>query len=125
MKIRNKNTGAEVKSPTMRKGMHNGEEVFCDETLSDFLYARDGWEEVGDEMDFVTKWRKIERDKDGFATEECLDEMFTNIPIVIRDRDKEHYVIEEAADKEGWRGDLESHPFYTHWLKLPKFEEEL
>ena len=26
------------------------------------------------------EWIKIERDKDGFATEECLDKMFTSLP---------------------------------------------
>lgn len=28
-------------------------------------------------------WIKIDRDEDGIATEECLDKMFQNLPIVL------------------------------------------
>jgi hypothetical protein len=117
MKIRNKKTGMEISSPSMK--FLSEYQVFSDINLPVF-FEKDGWEEAGDEMGFVTKWRKIDRDKDGFATEECLDEMFASIPIVIRDCDNEYYVIGETDDLVGWRGDIEIHPFYTHWMKIPK-----
>lgn len=68
--------------------------------------------------DFVTGmkfWAEIERDKDGFATEECLEEMFANMPFVIYDSQDDDV---EAVCQEDWRGDIEKHKYYTHWKPI-------
>lgn len=62
-------------------------------------------------------WAEIIRDKDGFATEECLDEMFANKPFLIFDK-RDNDI--EAVSQDDWRGDVEKHPYYTHWKPIPK-----
>lgn len=61
-------------------------------------------------------WAEIKRDKDGFATEDCLDEMFANMPFVIYDcRDNDI----EAVCQDDWRGDIDKHAYYTYWKPVP------
>lgn len=61
-------------------------------------------------------WAEIKRDKDGFATDECLDEMFANMPFLIYDSDDCDI---EAVCQDDWRGDIEKHSYYTHWKPIP------
>lgn len=71
---------------------------------------------VADFADGMGFWAKIERDKDGFATENCLDEMFANIPFLIYDsRDNDI----EAVRQDDWRGDIDKHAYYTYWKPVP------
>lgn len=60
-------------------------------------------------------WAEIKRDEDGFATEDCLDEMFDNMPFVIYDSEDNDI---EAVCQDDWRGDIEKHSFYTHWKPI-------
>ena len=71
---------------------------------------------VADFADGMGFWAKIERDKHGFATENCLDEMFANIPFLIYDsRDNDI----EAVRQDDWRGDIDKHAYYTYWKPVP------
>lgn len=68
----------------------------------------------------VKFWATVKRNG-GFATEECLDEMFDNLPFLIFDqRDGEINVVLNAE----WRGDIDKHPYYSHWKPIipPKNE---
>lgn len=70
------------------------------------------------------KWIKIDRDKDGFATEECLDMMFTSLPYVVAEQSPDGCVLYttvcELNDLYGWRGEIERHTNYTHFLPIQK-----
>lgn len=71
------------------------------------------------EDDFIAGmgfWAEIHRDKDGCATEECLDEMFANMPFLIYDHSDNDI---EAVCCDDWRGDIDKHPYYTHWKPIP------
>lgn len=71
---------------------------------------------IVDFADGMGFWARIERDKDGFAKEECLDLMFANMPFLIFDCDDNDI---EAVCQEDWRGDIDKHPYYTHWKPIP------
>lgn len=60
-------------------------------------------------------WAEIKRDKDGFATDACLDEMFDNMPFLIYD---DRYNDIDAVCDADWRGDIEKHSKYTHWKPI-------
>lgn len=64
-------------------------------------------------------WIEIKRDKDGFAEESCLEEMFANMPFVIYDR---RYNDADVVNDTDWRGEIDTKPRYSHWkpLILPK-----
>ena len=71
------------------------------------------------EDDFIAGmgfWAEIRRDKDGFATEDCLNEMFANMPFLIYDRSDNDI---EAVCCDDWRGDIDKHSYYTHWKPIP------
>ena len=55
-------------------------------------------------------WIKIDRDENGFATEECLDKIFSNLPIVLLyklpDGRKVYEGISETDYIDSWRGDI-------------------
>lgn len=57
------------------------------------------------------EWNKIERDSIGNASESCLDEMFSNLPIEI-------YTEEDTiilVDSEDLRVDVKMSIDYTYW----------
>ena len=71
------------------------------------------------------EWIKIERDKDGFATDECLDKICElheqgNLIVVTDTRDDylDYDFISPKHDIYEWRGDIERHTYYTHYLVL-------
>ncbi len=72
------------------------------------------------------KWLPIDRDENGFATEECLDKMFSNIPIVLLyklpDGRKVYEGISDTDFIDPWRGDIDRDVCYTHYLPIPKLE---
>ena len=122
MKIKNKYDGSVIESSSIKEEVH----LYRMTNLANcnIFFKHDGWEEVGNETDFVTKWHKIERGARNFTTGKCLDEMFANIPIAVKSRDDDYYAIGETDELDLWLVDLKIHPFYTHWMKLPKFKEE-
>ncbi|MBR5476686.1 MAG: hypothetical protein IKV17_07710 [Bacteroidaceae bacterium] len=73
------------------------------------------------------EWVKIERDESGFATEECLDKMFSHLPVVL------HYnkmgggydVLNPQTEslKKYFRVGVKTSKTYTHYLSIPKLEE--
>ena len=71
-------------------------------------------------------WIKIDRDENGFATEECLDMMFSNLPIVLSykliDGRKVYEGISDTDYIDSWRGDIDRDVCYTHYLQIPKLE---
>lgn len=71
-------------------------------------------------------WIKIDRDEDGIATEECLDRMFNNLPVLLR-----HTKMGGGYDvlnpqneilKQWFRDNLKSNQTYTNYLLIPKLE---
>lgn len=53
----------------------------------------------------ASQWKEIERDKDGFATDECLDTMFQELPILLwhnTDEDGEYVDRTKWADYAGY-----------------------
>lgn len=70
------------------------------------------------------EWIEIKRDKDGFATEECLNEMFKNELIVVArsERNRVYYDVIKLENQEYWRGEIEINTIYTHYLPIPKVE---
>ena len=69
-------------------------------------------------------WIKIDRDENGFATEECLDKIFNNTQVVFRTSIKGGAY--EVANPTGktitsvWRQGIKTHDVYTHYLPIPK-----
>lgn len=63
----------------------------------------------------IAESRRSKTEWKGIATEDCLDEMFANMPFVIYDcRDNDI----EAVCQDDWRGDIEKHTYYTHWKPI-------
>ena len=66
------------------------------------------------------KWIEIKRDSDGFADEQCLAEMFSELPIAVYDKENDDYEIVTAEHYlYEWRGDIDRHPRYSHYLRIP------
>lgn len=83
------------------------------------------------ELQLVTPsmtWIKIDRDENGFATEECLDKIFEKTPVVFKTNIKGGTY--EVANPSGktisavWREGIRTHNCYTHYLPIPKAPEE-
>lgn len=74
------------------------------------------------------EWIKIDRDNNGFASAECLDKMFTSLPIVVVKQYSDRCILYESIciwnDIYGWRGDIERDATYTHYLPIPKLVKE-
>ena len=72
------------------------------------------------------KWIKIKRDKNVFATESCLDMMFTSLPIVLAEQYPDGSILYEAVCElnsiEGWRGEIDRNIDYTHYLPIKKLK---
>ena len=68
------------------------------------------------------QWIEIKRDKDGFATEECLNEMFDNALVIVARSEcyRVYYEVIEWEDQEDWRGEIDRDIRYTHYLPIPK-----
>lgn len=72
-------------------------------------------------------WIKIDRDKSGFATEECLDKMFSRLPIVVVQKHSDESILYESIcdlnDVYAWRGEIDRDADYTHYLPIQKLEQ--
>ncbi len=70
-------------------------------------------------------WIKIDRDENGFATEEALDiivELHKNgVPIAMRCSDS-YYMLSPYHDIYSWCGEIARNADYTHYLPIPKLE---
>lgn len=70
------------------------------------------------------EWIKIDRDRHGFATDDCLDKMCLMLPIAIK---KKGWNIIELACEDNWmgaRGEVERHECYEYYCKLPQLPYE-
>lgn len=77
------------------------------------------------------KWIPIDRDKNGFATGECLDKILGIVfdkgyPVALATTDStasiDYEIITPTQDVYAWRGEIEQHASYTHYLPIQKFE---
>lgn len=57
-------------------------------------------------------WFEVKRDNEGFATDECLDLMFSNMPFIIYDSEEDDA---DVVTTDEWRGDIERHTRLSHW----------
>ena len=66
-------------------------------------------------------WNTIERDKDGFATNECLDKIFETLPIVVYNKRLNEYstIIDEELIYD-WLCDIKEDTDFVFWMKVPE-----
>jgi hypothetical protein len=73
------------------------------------------------------QWIKIDRDENGFATEKCLDEMFTSLPIVVIEEYPNRFIFYRAIcdlnSLNAWRLKIYHNINYTHYLKIPRYKK--
>lgn len=67
------------------------------------------------------KWLPIDRDENGIATEECLDEMFKSLPVVLNHATQVRYDTIPYKSVE-WRRTVKHSRCYTHYLPIPKLK---
>lgn len=82
------------------------------------------YEVIGNIHDMT--WIKIDRDESGFATEECLDKMFSSLPIVVAQKRSSESILYESIcelnDVYAWRGEIDRDADYIYYLPIPKLE---
>ena len=67
----------------------------------------------------LTHWQHIETDKDGFATEDALDELWNNRPVLVKDiQDNYYFIIQNESDFADWGAELYHKPQYFKWRKI-------
>lgn len=75
----------------------------------------------------MENWIKIQRDKSGNATEDCLNDIFNNLPVIVcsyvnRDKSKLYYnLVGECLDMMHNRNDIKADANYRYYLKIKKF----
>lgn len=71
------------------------------------------------------QWIKIDRDENGFATEECLDKIFSHLPVVLHHNKMGggYDVLNPQTEslKLYFREGVKTSKTYTHYLPIPKF----
>lgn len=66
-----------------------------------------------------TQWRDIQADpKWGFATDDAIDEIFRNLPRLVRDKRDGSIELIDYDNAAEWRGDLERKPSLYQWLPI-------
>ena len=69
-------------------------------------------------------WFPIDRDENGSATEECLDRIFNNLPVLVRHTQMGggYDVLNPKNErlKQWFRDNLKSNQAYTHYLPIPR-----
>lgn len=66
------------------------------------------------------QWIEIKRDKNGFATEECLNEMFKHELIVVRRYSKIFRRIVYNVFEKRYMDEIKILEHFTHYLPIPK-----
>ena len=66
------------------------------------------------------RWNEISTDRWGFATEEAIDEMVSNVPILIKVLDERplYFALNFAEDFVDWSADLTGKPSKHRWCKI-------
>lgn len=79
-------------------------------------------EEVADlkyRLSSLTQWRDIQADpKWGFATDDAIDEIFRNLPRLVKDKRDGCIELIDYDNAAEWRGDLERKPSLYQWLPI-------
>ncbi|MBS5524256.1 MAG: hypothetical protein KHX48_01520 [Alistipes sp.] len=79
-------------------------------------------EEVADlkyRISSLTQWRDIQADpKWGFATDDAIDEVFRNLPRLVRDKRDGCIELINYDNAAEWRGDLERKPSRYQWRPI-------
>lgn len=74
------------------------------------------------------QWLPIERDENGFATEECLDKIFLHLPVVLHHNKMGggYDVLNPQTEslKLYFREGVKTSKTYIHYMVLPKAPEE-
>ena len=65
------------------------------------------------ELNELLRWHKIQSDKSGFATDEALDEIFRELPRLVKDKRDGCIELIDYDNAAEWRGDLERKPSYS------------
>jgi hypothetical protein len=70
-------------------------------------------------------WIKIDRDENGFVTEECLNKMLSNLPIALSYKlldgsNTYDEIIGETYCINDWLEEINSDVDYTQYLPIPK-----
>ena len=74
------------------------------------------------------EWIKIKRDESGNATEEYLNDIFNNLPVVVccfigKDRSKLYYnMVGKYLDMQHNRNDIKTNVNYKYYLKIKKLD---
>lgn len=67
----------------------------------------------------MANWISIETDKDGFATEEALDRLWNNRPVLVKDiRDNSYFVLQEPWQFADYSNDIHKAPRHFKWRKI-------
>lgn len=70
------------------------------------------------------EWIEIKRNKDGIASKECLNEIFNNELIVVREvvvhRNSVHYIALQKKEYKYMYRYIKTNDIYTHYLPIPK-----
>ena len=77
-------------------------------------------------QEIAVDWIKIDRDENGFATDNCLEKIFNNLPCAVCSQTEGGYkyynMVGEYFDMLHNREDLRTNTGYTHYLPIPKLE---
>lgn len=68
-------------------------------------------------------WHKIQSDKSGFATDEALDEIFRELPRLVKDKRDGCIELIDYDNAAEWRGDLERKPSLYQWRPIHEIEQ--
>jgi len=67
----------------------------------------------------LTRWHDIPADpKSGFATDDALDEIFRNLPRIVKDKRDGRIELIDHDNAAEWRGDLERTPNRYQWREI-------
>lgn len=74
------------------------------------------------------QWLPIDRDENGYTTEECLDRIFNNLPCVVCSQTEGGYkyynMVGKYLDMQHNRNDIKTNINYKYYLKIKKFDYE-
>lgn len=59
-----------------------------------------------------------EQEMEGFATDDAIDEIFRNLPRLVRDKRDGSIELIDYDNAAEWRGDLERKPSLYQWLPI-------
>ena len=78
-------------------------------------------EEIADlkyRISSMTQWRNITTDASGLATDTALDEIFRNLPRLVKDKRDGSIELIDYDNVAEWMGDLERKPSHYQWRPI-------